>query len=179
MPTLGRRSFLKTSALAAAGLALSARSWSQVAGANGDVRVAVIGLNSRGRDLFRILSKIRGARVVALCDADSAVLRRASAEVGPGAQTYGDLREMLASPGIDAVAVATPNHWHALAAIWAMQAGKDVYLEKPVSHNVWEGVQIEAAASRYGRVVQAGMRYAPAMAFARRRRGFAPATWEG
>ena len=157
MPTLGRRSFLKTSALAAAGLALSARSWSQVAGANGDVRVAVIGLNSRGRDLYRILSRIKGARVVALCDVDSAVLRRASAELGAGVQTYGDLREMLAAPGIDAVAVATPNHWHALAAIWAMQAGKDVYLEKPVSHNVWEGAQVEAAAARYGRVVQAGM----------------------
>ena len=157
MPALDRRSFIRNSALAAAGLALSARSWAQVVGANGDVRVAVIGLNGRGRDHLRALSRIKGVRVVALCDADSAVLRRASEELGAGAQTYGDLRDLLASPGIDAVTIAMPNHWHALAGIWAMQAGKDVYVEKPVSHNLWEGLQLAAAATRYGRVVQAGM----------------------
>ena len=157
IPALSRRSFIKTAAAGAAGLVLSARSWSQVAGANGDVRVAVIGLHGRGKDHLRTLSKATGARVVALCDADSAVLGRAAAAVGGGVQTYGDIRELLASQSVDAVTVAMPNHWHALAGIWAMQAGKDVYLEKPVSHTVWEGVQLAAAARRYGRVVQSGM----------------------
>jgi predicted dehydrogenase len=157
IPPLSRRSFIKTSAAAAASLALSARSWSQVAGANGDVRVAVIGLNGRGKDHLRTLSKVSGARVVALCDADSAVLARAAAALGGGVQTYGDIRELLASPGVDAVTVAMPNHWHALAGIWAMQAGKDVYVEKPVAHSVWEGVQLAAAARKYGRVAQSGM----------------------
>jgi predicted dehydrogenase len=157
IPSLSRRSFIRTSAAAAAGIALSARSWSQVVGSNGDVRVAVIGLNGRGKDHLRYLSKVTGARVVALCDADSAVLARAASALGGGVETYGDIRELLASPGVDAVTIAMPNHWHALAGIWAMQAGKDVYVEKPVSHNVWEGVQLAAAARRYGRVAQSGM----------------------
>jgi predicted dehydrogenase len=157
IPAVSRRSFIKTSAAAAAGLALSARSWSQVAGANGDVRVAVIGLHGRGKDHLRTLSRVTGARVVALCDADSAVLSQAAAALGGGVQTYGDVRELLAFKDVDAVTIAMPNHWHALAGIWAMQAGKDVYVEKPVSHTMWEGVQLAAAAAKYGRVVQSGM----------------------
>jgi predicted dehydrogenase len=157
LPTVTRRSFIKTSAAAAAGLALSARSWSQVVGSNGDVRVAVIGLHGRGKDHLRSLSRVTGARVVALCDADSDVLARAAADLGGGVRTFGDIRELLASPDVDAVTVAMPNHWHVLASIWAMQAGKDVYVEKPVSHNVWEGIQLAAAAKKYGRVAQSGM----------------------
>src|SRR5271170_7094463 len=96
IPALSRRSFIRTSAAAAAGLALSPRSWSQVVGANSDVRVAVIGLHGRGKDHLRTLSRVTGARVVALCDADSAVLARAAAAVGGGVQTYGDIRELFA-----------------------------------------------------------------------------------
>ena len=156
LPTPSRRSFLKTSALATAGLALAARSWSRVAGANGDVRVAVVGLHGRGKSHLQSLSGIKGVRVVALCDADSAVLRGAAAALGGGLATYRDLRELLASSDVDAITVATPNHWHSLAGIWAMQAGKDVYVEKPASHNVWEGRQLAAAAKRYNRVAQMG-----------------------
>jgi predicted dehydrogenase len=156
-PAISRRSFIKTSAAAAAGVALSARSWSQVVGANGDVRVAVVGLHGRGKDHLRSLSLVSGARVVALCDADSAVLGHAAAAVGGGVKTYGDIRELLESPEVDAITIAMPNHWHALAGIWAMQAGKDAYVEKPVCHNVWEGRQLVAAAKRYNRVVQIGM----------------------
>ena len=72
-------------------------------------------------------------------------------------KTYVDLRELFASRDVDAVTIATPNHWHSLAGIWACQAGKDVYVEKPVSHNVWEGRQLAAAAKKYQRVVQAGV----------------------
>ena len=159
MNNLTRRNFLKTSALAAGAAALSARSWGQVAGANGDVRVAVLGLNGRGRNHVTSLAALKGVRITALCDPDTAVLERAKqslGEKGAGVKTFTDLRELFASPEVDAVTIATPNHWHALAAIWAMQAGKDVYVEKPVSHNIWEGRQIIAAAKKYNRIVQAG-----------------------
>ncbi len=153
-----RRTFLKTSALAAAGAALPARSWGRVPGANGDVRVAVIGLNGRGQNHVATLARIPGVRVAALCDVDTAVLEKANAALTGGrVRTYVDIRELLADRDVDAVTIATPNHWHSLAAIWAMQAGKDVYVEKPVSHNLWEGRQLVAAAAKYGRVAQAGM----------------------
>src|SRR3954471_7386676 len=157
---MNRRSFLKSSALGLAATAFTARSWSQVAGANGDVRVAVIGLNGRGKNHVGSLAELKGVRIVALCDPDSAVLERSKKLTGidsASVRTYTDLRELFAASDIDAVTVATPNHWHSLAGIWACQAGKDVYVEKPVSHNVWEGRQLAAAAKKYKRVVQAGV----------------------
>ena len=157
MSPLSRRTFLKTTAVAAAGATLPARSWARVLGANDDLRVAVIGLNGRGRDHLKSLASVADVRVVAICDVDTAVLDRVKPTVNGGSvDTYTDLRKLLASRDVDAVTIATPNHWHSLAAIWAMQAGKDVYLEKPVSHNVWEGRQVVAAARKYKRVVQAG-----------------------
>lgn len=156
MSTFTRRSFLKTTAAAAAGVAVSARSWSQIAGANGDVRVAVVGLNGRGKNHLESLAKCKGARVVALCDPDSAVLAKARRSVHGEVETFADIRKLLESPDVDAITIATPNHWHSLAGIWACQAGKDVYVEKPISHNVWEGRQLVAAAKKYSRVVQAG-----------------------
>ncbi len=158
MHPVTRRSFVKSSAAAFAA-AFTARSWAQVAGANGDVRVAVVGLNGRGRAHLGSLSRISGVRVVALCDADSAVLAGAKANFarnGGSVKTYVDLRELLASSEIDAVSIATPNHWHALQGIWACEAGKDVYIEKPVSHNIWEGRQLVNAAAKHRRVVQCG-----------------------
>jgi len=155
MNSLSRRSFLKTSTLAVAGVALSARSWGGIVGANGDIRVAVCGLNGRGKNHLSSLAKLKGVRIAALCDVDSVVLGKTAA-AHPGAETFSDIRELLASPEIDAITVATPNHWHSLMGIWACQAGKDVYVEKPVSHNVWEGRQLVAAAKKYNRVIQAG-----------------------
>ncbi len=157
MNQLTRRTFIRTTTIAGAAVAFSARSWSQVMGANGDIRVAVLGLNGRGKNHLTSLSKVAGARVVAICDPDTAVLERTKPGVNGGnVKTYTDPREVFASPDIDAVTIATPNHWHSLAGIWAMQAGKDVYVEKPVSHNVWEGRQLVTAAAKYNRVVQAG-----------------------
>jgi predicted dehydrogenase len=161
---LTRRTFLKTTALATAGAALSARSFAQIAGANADIRVALAGLNIRGRDLVAGFAKIPGVRVTALCDVDTDVLARALAIARTAApdraapQTFVDFRELLEKAGahVDAVVIATPNHQHALQAIWAMQAGKDVYLEKPISHTLWEGWQILAAAKNYNRIVQTG-----------------------
>src|SRR5580698_2215132 len=149
-----RRTFLKTTALAAAGSAFTARSWAQVAGANSDVRIAVVGLNGRGKDLVKGFSAVPGVRVVALCDVDSAVRDRAGAAYS--IPTIEDFRDVLARPDVDAVGLSTPNHWHALQTIWACQAGKDVYVEKPISHEVWEGRQMIAALRKYNRLGEAG-----------------------
>src|SRR5437870_10394449 len=157
MSPLSRRTFIKTSALAAAGATLPARAWSQIVGSNSDIRVAVIGLNGRGKNHLSSLAKIPGVRVVAICDVDTALLDKVKPTLNGGdVKTYVAIRELLASPDLDAVTIATPNHWHSLAAIWALQAGKDVYLEKPVSHNIWEGRQLVRAAAKYKRVIQAG-----------------------
>ena len=157
---LTRRAFLFNTAVAgAATAAFSARSWAQVAGANGDIRVAVVGLNGRGGNHLASLRRIPGVRLVALCDVDTAVLERVKrglGEAGATVRTFVDIRELLAMPDLDAITIATPNHLHSLQAIWAAQAGKDVYVEKPVSHNVWEGRQLVTAAKKYNRVIQAG-----------------------
>ena len=161
MKTLNRRTFLKSTALGAAALSLPARSWAAVPGANDAIRVAVVGFRGRGEDHISRMRglKEKGACVVALCDVDRKVLDagvEAFAKREEKVDAYTDIREMLENKNIDVVTIATPNHWHALAAIWAVQAGKDVYVEKPVSHNVWEGRKIVEAARKYGKIVQAG-----------------------
>ena len=160
MTTPTRRTFLKTAALAAVTTVWTARSWGRVIGANDAVRVAVVGLNGRGRNHLTSLRAVPGVRIAAICDVDTEVLDRVAALLakdGLQPKKFTDVRELLASPEIDAITVATPNHWHSLMGIWACQAGKDVYVEKPVSHNIWEGRQLVAAAAQYNRVVQAGV----------------------
>src|SRR2546422_5159278 len=158
MKNLSRRTFLKSTALTAASVSLPAASWAQVAGSNSDVRVAVVGFNGRGGDHIKSLSKADGARITALCDADQSVLARGVKkfdELGK-VESYMDIRKLLESKNVDAVSIATPNHWHALGSIWAIQAGKDVYVEKPVSHNVSEGRRIVEFARKYDKMVQTG-----------------------
>jgi predicted dehydrogenase len=153
-----RRNFLKSTIAASAALSLPARLRAQ--GANDDIRIAIIGFNGRGQDHISNYLKIKGVRIVALCDVDSSVLAKGKAQMekkGITVETYQDLRKLLASKDVDAVSIATPNHWHSLAAIWAIQAGKDVYVEKPVSHNVWEGRQLVKAADAHKRIVQMGV----------------------
>ena len=156
MNTLNRRNFLKSTALTGAALSLSPRSWAQIAGANNDIRVAVIGFNGQGGSHIGSLLKARGARITALCDCDKDVLAKGAQRVGEGVETYTDIRKLLESKNVDAVSIATPNHWHALATIWAIQAGKDVYVEKPVSHNVSEGRRMVEFARKNNKIVQAG-----------------------
>jgi predicted dehydrogenase len=168
-----RRSFLRTSILASASLKVlplfgadnqaqpqtSSSSNSRVVGANGDIRYAVVGFNGRGQAHLDELRNIKGTRLAALCDVDRNLLDREVKKAGDRGlqiQGYTDIRKLLENKDIDVVTFATPNHWHALGAIWAIQAGKDVYLEKPVSHNVWEGRQIVPAARKYSRIVQTG-----------------------
>lgn len=161
MPTnnLSRRRFIQTSIAGAAGLALPMSAWSRVLGANEDIRMGIIGFNGQGKAHIEGFSKLPGVRVVALCDADAAVLEREAkrfADRNEHIATYTDVRKLLENKDIDAVSTATPNHWHALISIWACQAGKDVYVEKPVSHNVWEGRQLVRAARKHKRIVQTG-----------------------
>ena len=154
-----RRTFLKQTALAAGAVTLSPRSWAQVAGANDDIRFGVVGFHSRGKDHIKEIGELKGARVTALCDVDSNVLDEGVANLKAKGQTveaYRDIRKLLESKNVDAISIATPNHWHALAAIWGIEAGKDVYVEKPVSHTVWEGSRIVAAARRNNKIVQTG-----------------------
>ena len=159
MNKLNRRSFLKSAAITTAAVSWSAKSWSQVASANDDVRVAVVGFGGRGGDHLSGLSKVKGTRIAGLCDVDDAVLGKEKKkwdDKGVTVETHKDIRRLLESKNIDVISIATPNHWHALGAIWAVQAGKDVYLEKPVSHNVFEGRKIVEAARKYGKMVQTG-----------------------
>jgi predicted dehydrogenase len=137
----------------------SPKSLKRVVGANDTIRVAVVGVHSQGNYHVELLSKAQGARVVAVCDPDRAVRDMRIAEwAGKGVELEGiaDIRRLLDRKDIDAISIAAPNHWHSLATVWACQAGKDVYVEKPVSHGVWEGRKCVEAARRYGRIVQAG-----------------------
>jgi predicted dehydrogenase len=159
MKTQSRRNFLKASLFTGATLAWSAKSWSQVAGANSAVRAAVIGFRGRGSGHINELLAVEGARITALCDVDRAVLDGAVKRLkdkGTEAKAYMDLREVLADKNVDVITTATPNHWHSLIVVWGCQAGKDVYVEKPVSNTVWEGRQAVNAARKYNRIVQAG-----------------------
>lgn len=158
-----RRSFLKTcAATVGAGLAghrFAASVWAQPSGSNGDVRVAIIGLGRKGALHLRELATLPGVRVAALCDVDPKALARGIDTLnGPPASVFAttDARQLLARADIDVIVIATSNHWHALLTILACQAGKDVYVEKPVCHTVWEGEKMVEACVKYKRIVQAG-----------------------
>jgi predicted dehydrogenase len=151
-----RRDFVAGAALAA-GTRFIARS---AEAPNDRIRVAVIGMGGRGRQHMKLLAKIRGVEVAAFCDPDEVRLQEKCREfeqiAGKKPRLEQDLRRVLDDPGIDAVTIATCNHWHALATIWACQAGKHVYVEKPVCHDLFEGGQMVAASRRYNKLVQGG-----------------------
>jgi predicted dehydrogenase len=163
-----RRQFLKSSLISAASLNVlpafaaenqSASPGARPVGANGDIRYAVVGFNDRGKSHLSGMAELEGTRLVALCDVDSKVLAREMQKCeqkGQKVEGYSDIRKLLENKDIDVVTFATPNHWHALGSIWAIQAGKDVYVEKPVCHNVWEGRKIVEAARKYNKIVQTG-----------------------
>ena len=157
-----RRSFLAggTSSVAVAGALTLLSRPEQAKGANSRVRVAICGLHGRGNDHLRNYSQIKNCEIAAFCDIDEKVLRQRLQQMDklglPKPATYTDVRKLLENKSIDAISIATPNHWHSLMAIWACQAGKDVYVEKPCSHNLWEGKQLVKAAQKYNRVVQHG-----------------------
>jgi predicted dehydrogenase len=151
---LGRREFLG----AAAGLTVLPAAGR--AAASERVRVAIIGLRSRGLDHLKLFSAEPGAEVVAVCDVDDKMLAKAVAASpssgGESPRTEKDFRRLLDDKSIDAVTIAAPDHWHGLMTVMACQAGKDVYVEKPASHNVVEGRRMVEAARKYRRVVLVG-----------------------
>ncbi len=139
---------------------MTAASASRVIGANDRIQVAVVGLGGRGRAHVGGYLQIAESTITALCDVDQAALERAQQTVQRATQQtpqgYKDMREVFADKNVDAVSMPLPNHWHALATIWACQAGKDVYVEKPACHNVFEGTKMVEAARKYKRMVQIG-----------------------
>jgi predicted dehydrogenase len=158
MSKLTRREFIKSSLAAGAAMAMVAP-FSRVLGANNDIRIAVVGIRSKGRGHINDFRAIPGVRVVALCDADRSILDcevQKFKDRNEKVDAYVDYRKLLDDKNIDAIVIATPNHWHALMTVWACQAGKNVYVEKPVSHNIWEGRKMIEAARKYNRIVQAG-----------------------
>ena len=156
MSSYSRRDFLKRSAAVAGGVAAftlaGTRASGRVLGANDRIRVAVAGINGRGVSHINAYSKMKGVEIAYLVDADSRLFASRGKIVEkaglPKPQCVQDLRRILDDKNLDAVSIATTNSSHALLAIWACQAGKDVYVEKPCSHNVFEGRKlVEAAAS--------------------------------
>ncbi|MFP4499364.1 MAG: Gfo/Idh/MocA family protein [Candidatus Hydrogenedentota bacterium] len=151
---LTRRNFVKTS-VAAAAVATSVAG-PRAHGSNERIRVGCIGVANRGGQLIDALKPHEDAEIVALCDVDRNILEKAATELGGKLDLYGDYRRILERDDIDAVVIGTPDHWHALQTIDACEAGKDVYVEKPLSLKIVEGRKMVEAARRTKRVVQVG-----------------------
>ena len=155
MPNPTRRHFFLGAVTAAA----ATRVW----GANDKINVAIVGLGGRGSAHLNIYSKLPDARVAGLCDIDQAARERAQTRLTQNtsqkAKEFEDMRQAFADPEVDAVSIATPNHWHALATIWACKAGKDVYCEKPACYNIHEGQRMLEVARETKRMVQIGSQH--------------------
>jgi len=127
---------------------------------NDTVRVACVGIRGQGNDHIHQYSRMPNVEIAALCDVDENILNQRMEQVVASGKKkpapYTDVRKLLEDKSIDVISIATPNHWHSLIGIWACQAGKDVYVEKPCSHNIFEGRQLVAAAQKYNRIVQHG-----------------------
>ena len=168
MRTITRRRFLEdsmlvTAATAAAAAASPLSAWAQEknpGSPNNRIRVAILGCRIRGKQHAQALARERDCEIAYVCDPDRELAGELSATVekqqGRAPKAVQDMRRIFDDSAVDAVFIAAPNHWHALAAIWAMQAGKDVYVEKPVSHNISEGRRIVHVARKTGRICQGG-----------------------
>jgi predicted dehydrogenase len=157
--SFSRRAFLAKGGTAAIALAGAPLLWGQdkqIVGANSRVRVAVIGIHGMGQSHIAAYSKIPNVEVAALCDVDQNLFGQVIPKLFKGKaapKTVTDLRRLYEDKSIDAVSVVTPNHWHALAAIWAIQAGKHVSVEKPCCHNFYEGRKLVEAAEKYPNII--------------------------
>uniref|UniRef100_UPI003983801C Gfo/Idh/MocA family protein n=1 Tax=Daejeonella sp. TaxID=2805397 RepID=UPI003983801C len=163
-----RRNFIKKVAIGSAGLAFggtafgfSAKSYNNIIGANDRVRVATIGVNGRGNSMSGTIARQKNAEVSCVCDVDERAIPKAIKTVMDAKQvntprSEKDCRKVLEDKSIDAIYIATPDHWHSPLTIMGCQAGKHVYVEKPLSHNPREGEIAIAAARKYNRVVQMG-----------------------
>jgi predicted dehydrogenase len=159
MPRLSRRAFLGRSLAAGAAAALPGAAPAK-AGPNERLRVALLGVHGQGRVHAGKWADMKDAEVVAVCDPDSNVVGDAIGAVekktGRKPQYVQDLRKIMDDKTIDVVSIAIPNHWHVLASIWAIQSGKDVYVEKPLGHNIWEQRKLVEASRKHNKLVQMG-----------------------
>lgn len=158
-----KKSVLGTAGIAVAGMGMSAKSYASIIGSNERINMAVIGIRGQGSNHINqwcALKDNRNVRLKTLCDVDEQYFEPKSKiiieKTGVTPLTEWDMRKVFDDPEIDAVSFAVPNHWHALGTIWACQTGKHVYVEKPASHNVWEGRKMVEAARKYNRRVQVG-----------------------
>ena len=166
MSPFQRREFLQRSALLSAGLAAGTVATAapdtatKKGSANERLRVAVVGVKGRGMSHVGGFNGVNNCEIATVCDCDESVIGNAMKAItktrGEAPKYEKDIRKVLDDKSIDIIAIATPNHWHSLAAVWAMRAGKDVYVEKPVSHNVREGRLVVDAARKYGKICQTG-----------------------
>lgn len=154
MKGLSRRRFLQTSAAASTLLAVPTHSVF-AAGANETIRLGIVGCGWRGGQLAETFKGLKGARITGLCDPDPRRMEQV-AQHAPEAERWQDMRAMFDSEDVDAVVIATCNHWHCLAAIWALEADKHVYVEKPLCHTQWEGEQLVAAVEKFQKICQVG-----------------------
>ena len=132
----------------------------RLASANDRIRIACVGVHGQGGEHIKHYLEMKDVEIAAVCDVDESVLNGRLGEIekasGKRPASFTDFRKLLEDKSIDAVSIATPNHHHTLQTIWACQAGKDVYVEKPCSHDMFEAIQIEATMKKYGRLVQHG-----------------------
>jgi predicted dehydrogenase len=168
-PTTTRRDFIKSGMIGTAGITIggmgfSAKSYAAISGANERINVAVVGIRNQGTvhlNNWCSLKDSHNVQVTALCDTDEQLfapgLKIVEQKTGVKPVTNWDLRSVLENKEINAVSIVTPNHWHALATVWACQAGKHVYVEKPASHNIWEGRKMIEAARKYKLRMQVGL----------------------
>ena len=165
MRRLHRRRFLEESMLAAAAAATVGpvqevlADDNQPTSANEKLSVAVLGVRGRGSAHARAFADRDDCQITYVCDPDRSVGPRVAANFDSNPKVVEDMRHIFDDDSVDVVSIATPNHWHSLAAIWAMQSGKDVYVEKPVSHNVSEGRRMVQVMEKYGRICQGGTQY--------------------
>jgi len=162
-----RRDFLKKAVAGTVGLTagskilgLDARSYENISGANEIIRVAIIGCNSRGASMAGTFARQKNAEVLYICDVDDLALQKGIKSVkevtGKEPKSERDFRKVLNDKDLDAVYIAAPDHWHAPASILSLKAGKHVYVEKPLSHNPYEGEMLVEAAEKYKLIVQIG-----------------------
>ena len=159
---LNRRSFVKKSAAGAVGLsmAFSAKSYASILGANDRLNFAAVGVHGRGKALIAAVAATKNSSLSAICDVDKREFditgKLVNEKFGKQPDTYTDIRKLLEKDDIDAILIATPEHWHAPMALMGVQAGKHVYVEKPCSHNPQEGEMLVEAQKKFGKVIQMG-----------------------
>jgi hypothetical protein len=156
---MNRRAFLSQTAKSTALISATALSASKVLGANDRVRIALIGCGGRGTHVAKLMAQVPGAEFVGACDVYDDNTKKALEWMGTGAQAHKDFRKVLERKDVDAVLVGAPDHWHAIPTVLACEAGKDVYVEKPLAHDIKEGRAMVTAARRYNRVVQTGTQH--------------------